>query len=58
MPSATAFAWSTPPTRDLAPGERCEVIVDFAHHRVGDRVRLVNDFGHGGTGQVMEFRVA
>ncbi|MEV0701709.1 multicopper oxidase family protein [Saccharopolyspora sp. NPDC050389] len=43
---------------DVAPAERFEVVVDFGTHPVGQRVRLLNDFGHGSTAQVMEFRVA
>ncbi|MEV6232408.1 multicopper oxidase family protein [Saccharopolyspora shandongensis] len=43
---------------DMAPAERFEIVVDFGAYPVGQRVRLVNDFGDGSTGQVMEFRVA
>ncbi|BCL32499.1 multicopper oxidase family protein [Streptomyces aurantiacus] len=48
----------THPYVDLASAERQEVVVDFSRYRVGQRVRLVNDFGEGPTRQVMEFRIA
>jgi len=48
----------THPYLDLASAERQEVVVDFSRYRVGQKVRLVNDFGEGSTRQVMEFRIA
>ncbi|MFJ5725217.1 multicopper oxidase family protein [Streptomyces sp. NPDC093149] len=47
----------THPYLDLASAERQEVVVDFSRYRVGQKVRLVNDFGEGSTRWVMEFRV-
>ena len=41
----------------LAPGERCDVLVDFSAFPVGSEVTLVNTFGTGGTGEVMRFAV-
>ncbi|MGZ4598529.1 MAG: multicopper oxidase family protein [Oryzihumus sp.] len=41
----------------LAPGERCDVVVDFARYRPGARVQLVNRAGQGRTRQVMLFVV-
>ncbi|UNT00802.1 multicopper oxidase domain-containing protein [Streptomyces tubbatahanensis] len=46
------------PYVDMAPAERQDVVVDFSGYRVGQRVRLVNDFGEGSTSRVMEFRIA
>ncbi|WP_432187000.1 multicopper oxidase family protein [Streptomyces sp. Tue6028] len=48
----------THPYLDLASAERQEVVVDFSRYRVGQKVRLVNDFGDGPTRRIMEFRVA
>lgn len=45
------------PHVDLAPAERQDLVVDFSAFRVGQRVRLVNDFGTGSTRRVLEFRV-
>jgi FtsP/CotA-like multicopper oxidase with cupredoxin domain len=44
-------------TIDLAPGQRCDVVVDFARYRAGQRVTLRNDFGGGTTERVMRFDV-
>jgi spore coat protein A len=41
----------------LAPGERCEVIVDFAAFAPGAQVTLRNSLGTGNTREVMRFRV-
>src|SRR5690625_3604792 len=46
------------PYVDLASAERQEVVVDFAAYEVGQKVRLLNDFGDGSTRHVMEFRIA
>jgi spore coat protein A len=43
---------------DIAPGERFDVVVDFSHYAVGDRVTLVNQFGSDTTSWVMRFHVA
>ncbi|MEV6348660.1 multicopper oxidase family protein [Actinoplanes sp. NPDC051851] len=43
---------------DLAPGQRCDVIVDFAHYPDGQHVFLHNLFDSGPTSQVMRFEVA
>ncbi|MFI8766021.1 multicopper oxidase family protein [Streptomyces sp. NPDC053792] len=42
----------------VAPAERYDVVVDFAHAPVGGLVRLVNRLGSGRTREVMAFRVA
>ncbi|SED60543.1 multicopper oxidase family protein [Streptomyces sp. TLI_105] len=42
----------------MAPAERYDVVVDFAHEPVGGLVRLVNRLGSGRTREVMAFRVA
>ncbi len=42
---------------DIAQAERFDVVVDFAGYPVGTEVTLRNEFGSGGTGQVMRFRV-
>ena len=42
----------------LAPAERADVVIDFAGYRPGTRVRLRNDFGAGGTAEVMCFDVS
>ncbi|WP_419998782.1 multicopper oxidase family protein [Streptomyces boninensis] len=41
----------------VAPGERFDVVVDFAAYPVGSTVTLVNTFGEGGTRSVMRFRI-
>ncbi|MFE3448670.1 multicopper oxidase family protein [Nonomuraea sp. NPDC059194] len=41
----------------LAPGERADVIVDFAAYRVGDRVELRNLLEEGPQARVMRFAV-
>ncbi|MDF2711335.1 multicopper oxidase family protein [Nonomuraea muscovyensis] len=41
----------------LAPGERADVVVDFAAHRVGDHVELRNLLGEGAQSRVMRFTV-
>ncbi|WP_027342330.1 multicopper oxidase family protein [Hamadaea tsunoensis] len=41
----------------LAPGERFEVVVDFAKYKPGTRVRLVNTFASGRMREVMRFDV-
>jgi FtsP/CotA-like multicopper oxidase with cupredoxin domain len=42
----------------LSPGERCDVIVDFAAFPVGTEVTLVNTIGTGSARDVMRFVVA
>ncbi|MFI8823132.1 multicopper oxidase family protein [Streptomyces sp. NPDC053431] len=42
----------------VAPAERYDLVVDFAHAPVGGLVRLVNRLGTGHTRDVMAFRVA
>lgn len=42
----------------VAPGERFDVVVDFAGYPVGSTVTLVNTLGTGGTRSVMRFRIA
>ncbi|MEU1265971.1 multicopper oxidase family protein [Streptomyces cellulosae] len=42
---------------EIAPAERLDVVVDFSRYRPGTRVRLLNRFGEGPTGQVMCFDV-
>ena len=41
----------------LAPGERCEVVVDFAAFPPGTQVTMRNSLGTGDTREVMRFRV-
>jgi spore coat protein A len=41
----------------LAPGERCEVVLDFAAFAPGAEVTLRNSLGTGNTREVMRFRV-
>jgi FtsP/CotA-like multicopper oxidase with cupredoxin domain len=41
----------------VTPGERYDVVVDFAGVPVGSEVTLVNDFGTGATREVMRFVV-
>jgi spore coat protein A len=43
---------------DIAPGERFDVVIDFARYRMGERITLRNALSSGGTGQVMRFHVA
>lgn len=42
---------------DIAQAERFDVIVDFSGHDIGDEITMVNEFGRGGTAQVMRFVV-
>ena len=42
---------------EFAPAERFDVVVDFGRYRPGQTVNIVNEFGSGGTRQVMQFRV-
>lgn len=42
---------------EFAPAERFDVVVDFGRYRPGQTVNLINQFGAGGTRQVMQFRV-
>jgi spore coat protein A len=42
---------------DIAQAERFDVIVDFSRRAVGDQITMTNDFGSGGTGQIMRFVV-
>jgi len=41
----------------LAPGERCDVVVDFAAFPIGTEVTLVNTIGTGSARDVMRFAV-
>lgn len=41
----------------VSPGERADVVVDFARWRPGTRVRLRNTYGDGSTREVMAFDV-
>ncbi len=43
---------------EIAPGERFDLVVDFAAVPVGTEVTMVNALGTGSTGVVMRFRVA
>jgi len=43
---------------ELAPGQRCDVVVDFGRYTDGQRVVLRNEFGDRTTAQVMRFDVA
>lgn len=45
------------PTVDLAPGERCDVVVDLGRVAVGTEVTVVNLLGTGPTRDVLRFRV-
>lgn len=45
------------PTVDLAPGERCDVVVDLGRVPVGTEVTVVNLLGTGPTRDVLRFRV-
>ena len=45
-------------TVTLAPGERADVVVDFAAYPVGTNVVLANTAGKDAASQVMRFRVA
>ena len=42
----------------LAPGERCDVVVDFADFPLTTEVTMRNDLGAGSTADVMRFLVA
>ncbi|WP_028066004.1 multicopper oxidase family protein [Solirubrobacter soli] len=42
---------------EIAPAERFEVVIDFSRFRVGERVTLVNELGHGPTTRVMQFHI-
>ncbi|MGH3923726.1 MAG: multicopper oxidase family protein, partial [Pseudonocardiaceae bacterium] len=42
---------------DIAPGERFDVVVDFAGYPVGSEVTLANQLGTGRTSDVLRFRV-
>ncbi|WP_240667451.1 multicopper oxidase family protein [Streptomyces luteoverticillatus] len=44
-------------TVDMAPGERCDVVVDFADFPVGSRITLRNTAAEGGMRDVMRFHV-
>ncbi|MFF4156520.1 multicopper oxidase domain-containing protein [Streptomyces sp. NPDC001678] len=44
-------------TIDMAPGERCDVVVDFADFPVGSRITLRNGVAEGGMRDVMRFHV-
>jgi FtsP/CotA-like multicopper oxidase with cupredoxin domain len=41
----------------LSPGERCDVVVDFATYGVGREVTLHNEWGEGDAGDVLRFAV-
>jgi spore coat protein A len=43
---------------EMAPGERFDVVVDFAQVPVGTQVTLVNGLGAGATADIMRFVVA
>lgn len=45
------------PSVELAPGERCDVVVDFAVLPVGTEVTMINDLGSGRVRDVLRFRV-
>ncbi|MEV5507693.1 multicopper oxidase family protein [Streptomyces orinoci] len=42
---------------DLAPGERCDTVIDFAAFPVGSRITLRNTAAQGGMREVMRFHV-
>jgi spore coat protein A len=42
---------------ELAPGQRCDVILDFARYQTGQQVTIRNEFGDRTTSVVMRFRV-
>ncbi|HZE37577.1 MAG TPA: multicopper oxidase family protein [Stackebrandtia sp.] len=42
---------------DLAPAERRELVIDFAHFPAGSEVTLLNTLDDGPTGAIMRFRV-
>ncbi|MEU7166297.1 multicopper oxidase domain-containing protein [Streptomyces morookaense] len=44
-------------TVDMAPGERCDVVVDFAGFPLGSRITLGNAAAEGGMRDVMRFHV-
>lgn len=41
----------------IAPGERYDIVIDFARYRPGTRVVLKNDVGEGNTAYVMRFDI-
>jgi spore coat protein A len=41
----------------ISPAERFDVVIDFSPYAVGDQITLMNRFGDGPTGQLMQFRV-
>ncbi len=43
---------------EIAPAQRCDVLVDFGRYPIGQEVTLVNQFGDGATALVMRFHVA
>ena len=45
------------PSVEAAPGERFDVVVDFARVPVGTEVTMVNSLGEGSAADVMRFRV-
>ena len=45
------------PSVEAAPGERFDVVVDFAQVPVGTEVTMVNTLGEGSAADVMRFRV-
>ena len=45
------------PSVEAAPGERFDVVVDFAQVPVGTEVTMVNLLGEGSAADVMRFRV-
>ena len=45
------------PSVEAAPGERFDVVVDFAQVPVGTEVTMVNSLGEGSAADVMRFRV-
>jgi spore coat protein A len=44
-------------TIEIAPGERFDVVVDFARWRVGQTVTLRNTLDSGAAGEIMQFRI-
>ena len=43
---------------EIAQAQRFDVVVDFSEYPLGTEVTMVNEFGSGGTAQVMRFVVA
>jgi spore coat protein A len=41
----------------LAPGERCEIVVDFAAYQPGTEITLRNSLGSGPTANIIRFRI-